>query len=201
MISVLLLSAAIAAEAESHSERSLTSTPRRLGQTGAAEGVEAPPGDRWGLVNDGSFEFGECGAGSAWNCTTNTTCTWILDPLPVWGYPAYDGELAAWLGGFCGTPNSNSFCQALYLDGNVLRWRYMGYVEEGHSGNFVYLKLNGDIVWAKEMTWPEDHTYGRWVLAEAELGWVAGDTYYVCFEFEASTGANMLIDYVECVPY
>ena len=52
-------------------------------------------GDRVGLVNDGSFEFGECGAGSAWECITNTTCAWIIDPLAVWGYPAYDGTINA----------------------------------------------------------------------------------------------------------
>ncbi|MBM4118201.1 hypothetical protein FJ251_10765 [bacterium] len=107
--------------------------------------------------------------------------------------------MAAWLGGFCGTPNSNSFCQDVFLESAQLRWRWMGYVAEGHASNFVYVKFNGDIIWAKEMTWPEDHTYGTWEVMTIEGVYLpeGTNTYEVCFEFEATNGANMLIDYVE----
>lgn len=153
----------------------------------------------WHLVNDGSFEFGECGVYSDWTCTTNTTCSWIVDPLPTWGYPAYEGELVAWLGGFCGGANSNSFCQDIYLWTPHIRWHWMGYVGETNMSNFVYVRVNGDIVWAKEMVWPEDHTFGTWVTEEITWDYLDGapGVFELCFEFEASSGANMLIDYIE----
>jgi len=157
-------------------------------------------GDREGLINDGSFEFGECGAGSAWTCTTNTTCAWIVDPLPVWGYPAYDGILCGWLGGFCGDPNSNSFCQDILFDGSELSWYWMGYVE-ADSGNAVYVTVDGNVVWELFLGL-EHHTYGIWqntgdTLGNADVAAYMGGTHNLCMEFVATDGANMLIDYLE----
>lgn len=152
-------------------------------------------GARW-LINDGSFENGECGAGSSWDCTTNTSCQWIIDPLPIWGYPAYDGTMAAWLGGFCGTPNSNSFCQEVFIygcTGGWLEWKWMGYVEN-NDGNTMRVTLDGDVIFEKVMT-TADHTYGTWGTLWVDVWQYVGD-YELCFEFEATTGANMLIDYV-----
>ncbi len=157
---------------------------------------EPPVGGRW-LIEDGSFENGECGAGSSWTCTSNTSCQWIVDPLSAWGYPAYDGTYAAWLGGFCGEePNSNSFCQDVFIEGCLggwLEWKWMGYVEN-NDGNTMRITLNGGVVFEKVMT-TADHTYGTWGTLWAEL-WPYYGMYELCFEFEATTGANMLIDYV-----
>lgn len=199
-----LLIGALAAE-PSLAQRSLESEGReptpRVGVAAQGQSIdgEVTPSAR-SLLNDGSFENGECGNGSAWTCTSDTPCTWILNPLSTWGYPAYHGELVAWLGGYCGEMNSNSFCQEVWLDEPGLRWHWMGYVVETHVSNFVYIKLDGDIVWAKEMTWPEDHTYGTWDEIQARFDFLphGTGTYEVCFEFEATTGANMLIDYIEC---
>ncbi len=151
-------------------------------------------------VNDGSFEFGECDAGSAWTCTTNTTCQWIVDPMGAWGYPAYDGVLAAWLGGFCGEdPNSNSFCQDIYFGGGncgwgiFLTWQWMGYVAN-EDGNTMYVTFDGVVYFEKEMLL-SDHTYGTWNELWVDA-YLYEDTYNLCFEFVATTGANMLVDYI-----
>ncbi len=150
------------------------------------------------LINDGSFEFGECDAGSAWTCTANNDCSWIVDPTGSWGYSAYDGALVAWLGGFCGTdPNSNSFCQDIQFEdwcgGGFKTWQWMGYVAN-EDGNTMYITVDGNIVFEKEMTLA-DHTYGIW----GEL-WFDTHEYYgvhnLCFEFVATTGANMIVDYI-----
>ncbi len=151
------------------------------------------------LINDGSFEFGECDAGSAWTCITNTDCSWIVDPLPTWGYPAYDGVLVAWLGGFCGSdPNSNSFCQDLYIStdctgGVFITWQWMGYVA-GDDGNMMYITIDGTVVYQKELGL-SDHTYGTWLEDWADANAYEG-TRNFCFEFVATTGANMLVDYI-----
>jgi hypothetical protein len=171
-----------------------------------AQGIPTAPvnHDRVGLVNDGSFEFGECGAGSAWTCTTNTTCAWIVDPTPVWGCPAYDGVLCAWLGGFCGTPNSNSFCQDLFIGGNdcSLDWHWMGYVNS--ACGTVSVTVNGSTIFSHTLQLSE-HTYGTWNTASS-YGWVPlvsayqGQTVNLCLkEVACPDGANndnMLVDYV-----
>lgn len=158
--------------------------------------------DRLGLVNDGSFEFGECDAGSAWTCTTTTTCAWILDPTAVWGYPAYDGLLVAWLGGFCGDANSNSFCQDLFIDGMTLDWYWMGYVNNGCGTIIVSVDGTPLLTYVLQLS---DHTYGTWGLASdsafgaVDMSAYCGMTVNVCFEelyCDIGTNDNMLIDYV-----
>ena len=44
--------------------------------------------DRVGLINDGSFENGECGSGSDWTYASDNGCDWIVDlvPLGIWNY-------------------------------------------------------------------------------------------------------------------
>ncbi|MBM4116367.1 hypothetical protein FJ251_01280 [bacterium] len=176
-----------------------------------APGVASPPAqrDRLGLVYDGSFEFGPCRedgspytTGSAWRCTTNTTCNWILDPTPIWGYPAYDGVLAAWLGGFCGYPNSNSFCQEIFIDGSPLSWQWMGYVNSACGTASV--SVNGVTVWSHVMQMSE-HTYGSWNSASSSWGGVDLEPYCaqgvtLCINWVAcpdgASNDNMLIDYV-----
>lgn len=154
-----------------------------------------------GLVNDGSFEFGECDAGSAWTCTSSTTCFWIIDPTAVWGYPAYDGVFCAWLGGFCGEPNSNSFCQTIFFDGTDISFFWMGYVENGGTGNTMFVKVDGNVVFEHEMQL-EDHTYGTWGYSPDAFGLIdvsdyCGSDHELCLEFVATDGANVLVDYVE----
>jgi hypothetical protein len=156
-------------------------------------------GDRIGLVNDGSFEFGECDAGSAWTCIQTTTCFWILDPLPVWGYAAYDGLMCGWLGGFCGDANENSLCQDLFIDGGTLNWFWMGHVSD--PGDMVYVSVDGVEVW-QHILELADHTYGIWQNTEGTLGGAnvadfCGATHNVCLGFHLlNLGSNMLVDYV-----
>lgn len=165
-----------------------------------ARGIPGPPAtrDRLGLVNDGSFEFGECEAGSAWTCTTDTECSWIINPVPIWGYAAYEGELCAWLGGYCGPLNSNSFCQDLFIDGILVDWYWMGYGGPGIGS----LTIDGATVWRVNGA---PHTYGTWNSASATWGEVdvstyCGQTVNLCFEWSAIPNAayngSLLIDLV-----
>jgi hypothetical protein len=168
-----------------------------------AQGVPGTPAQhaRLGLVNDGSFEFGTCDAGSAWTCTSTTAYSWILDPINIWGYSAYDGDLAAWLGGYYeGIASAQTFCQELYIDGLYLDWYWMGYISATPSG-VVNVTVNGQIVWTHTMQ-ASDHTYGTWNTASSYWGAVnlpCRQTATLCFENLPSSDNvtdNMLIDYV-----
>lgn len=172
----------------------------------ALGGASAPAGSRpWILVNDGSFEFGECELGSAWTCASTAGCSWILDPLYAWGYPAYEGQLAAWLGGFCnGAPSSHSFCQELFMpDASwgswLLGWQFMGYVNGACST--MLLTIDGQESWRHTMR-AQDHTFGTWSQWGEEVGFSAypGIAHTICFEWEPCPDGvdndNMLIDYV-----
>lgn len=155
------------------------------------------PRDRLGLINDGSFEFGECDDGSAWTCTSNTSCSWIIDPSLIWGYAAYDGNLCAWLGGYCGADfNSNSFCQEIFFDGTYLDWYWMTY-----AGSQIRISVDGIEVFHH---WATD-TYGEWnsaseVWLDGEPGvdvsdW-CGQSAVLCFANQTITRSSMLIDYI-----
>jgi len=201
LLALFLALAAATAQGTQTLTRDGVTTPGSLGAPAVGRPV--------GLVNDGSFEFGVCDWGSAWTCTTNVpSCgSWILDPLPFWGYPAYDGVHAAWLGGFCdGVPNSNSFCQDLTADSGwpawLLDWAFMGWVNS--SCGVVRITVDGEEVWQHTMQ-PMDHTVGTWRSASDLGGPVGFHTYYgepfrLCFEWEACPDGvdndNMLIDYV-----
>ncbi len=174
--------------------------PSGAGSTNTSDGA------RDGLVNDGSFEDGNCAGGSAWTCTSSTGCEWIVDPLGAWGYPAYDGVNTAWLGGFCGDPNENSFCQDIYFDAIYLDWYWMGYVNSECSSVLVTVDGTPLVNYAMDLG---DHTYGSWNSAS---GWIVGPdgldvsayfggTHQLCFEWDrglcgAGENDNMLIDYV-----
>ncbi len=190
---VILLGLALCAAPAMGGTQSLGPTS---GQAPVAPTGEPPEGGRW-LIEDGSFEEGNCAYGSWWTCTSNTDCEWIVDPSPIWGYPAYDGYNAAWLGGFCNDqPNSNSFCQDVFLWGCLggwIEWKWMGWVQN-NDGNTMRVTVDGDVIFEKVMT-TADHTVGTWGTLWAEA-WQYNGTYELCFEFEATTGANMLIDYV-----
>lgn len=157
--------------------------------------------DRIGLVNDGSFESGACGLD--WLCYTDTTCEdRILDPIAIWGYPAYDGIYTAWVGGFCGgIPANNGLCQGgIFIDGNLLDWYWMGYMEYDNGG-VVTCTFDGVPVFTHNMM-IADHTYGSWNTASSFWGDIdvsayCGQTVEVCFDFTVlDGGGNMLIDYV-----
>ncbi len=157
-------------------------------------------------LSDGNFENGPCWEGSSWTCTTNTECNWILDPISAWGYPAYEGTYCAWLGGFCGVPNSNSFCQDVYIDARYLDWYWMGYVN--YACATARVRIDGSMVFAHSME-ISDHTYGTWnsaggTIAPAggvDLNSYIGGTHELCFDWSRSgcgedQNDNMLIDMV-----
>ncbi len=159
-------------------------------------------GDRLGLVNDGSFEDGICDdASSAWTCYTSTSCFWILDPIAVWGYPAYDGINVAWLGGYCGDANENSFCQSIFFDGMYLDWYWMGYVSTGCG--YMYVTVDGNVVFDHVMDLSE-HTFGTWNTASSFWGQIDVSAYCMttaelCLGWlycDIATNDNMLVDYV-----
>lgn len=168
----------------------------------------SPPGERAVLINDGSFEFGKCDQGSAWTCTRVSDDppeidSWILNPIPIWGYPAYHGVLAAWLGGFnYGYPNQNSFCQEIFVDWLYLDWRWMGYVNS--ACGTLTVTCDGRPVFSHTMRYA-DHSYGTWKLASESIGgaWLWDFFAHVtmlCFEWTACpdgvSNDNMLIDYL-----
>lgn len=153
-----------------------------------------------GPLNDGSFEQGACGAGSAWTCLTNTSCpNWILVPDPVWGVPAYDGKWVAQLGGLCGEEeNSNSFCQEVTLHGECLgpwvQWHYLAIVDGGEGGT-ISVTIDGDeqIVWPE---WPVKDTGGLWLPMGAYTFFSVG-LRELCFEFTPGTSPSaVLIDMI-----
>ena len=163
-------------------------------------------GDRIGLINDGSFENGICDDGSSdWTCTSNTTCFWILDPIPVIGYPAYDGVQIAWLGGFCGTPNSNTFCQSIFVDGMYLDFYWMGHDgSDGVGGGYMYVSFDGNVAFDHVFVSPDDHTFGSWNSASSFWGQIdvsafCGATHELCLGWIApadGTNDNFFMDYV-----
>ncbi len=182
-------------------------TPDSAARQVPSEGVQPREGDRSGLINDGSFENGECGAGSDWTCTSTTTCQWIVDPTGAWGYPAYDGVFAAWVGGFCGgSPSEDWFCQDIYFDGRYLDWWWMGFVNDVGC-SVIEIRIDGNLVWEQLMT-PAEHTYGTWNPASDEIASpfgvnvepYAGSTHELCIGNSNAGcgegyGDNMLVDF------
>ena len=104
----------------------------------------------------------------------------------------------------CGTPNSNSFCQDVYIPygSQELDWCWMGYVND--ACGTAYLTIDGVVEWSHTMLMSED-TYGTWNYASA-YGWSVWVNYYqfttisLCFEWVAcpdgESNDNMLVDYV-----
>ena len=157
-------------------------------------------GDLRGPVNDGSFEQGICGGGSAWTCGTNTSCpNWIIVPEPIWGVAAYHGKHVAQLGGLCGEQeNTNGFCQEVELHGDCLgpwvQWYYVAIVE-GKEGGTISVTVDGE----SEMVWPTGpvhDTGGLWMPAGAWTAFSLG-LHELCFEFAPGVSPSaVLIDYI-----
>lgn len=111
--------------------------------------------DRDVLINDGSFENGTCGLGSSWTCVTNTTCDFIIASPDIYGWsPAIDGTNAAWLGGYCSEPNTNSFCQDILIDGIYLDWYWEGWINYPCAA--MEIRVDGDLVFYHAMDWADD---------------------------------------------
>ena len=149
------------------------------------------------LVNDGSFEAG-CDVN--WTCVTDNGCAWIADlvPLGLWNY---DGNMVAWLGGFCGGLATcfTNICQDILIDGPELTVFWMAYVsdEVGH----IYISIEGDIVFdytpnladhlLDYQQWTFD-TGGHFGMATFCLNLDNPDCSY-------NEGDNVFLDYVETV--
>jgi predicted outer membrane repeat protein len=204
--STFLLLLLICVPALAHDDASLSRDPSQILSPAAPAAHTA--GDRIGLINDGSFEYGTCNSGSDWTCDGNyPVFEGILDPMAVWGYPAYDGTLTAWLGGFSGgQPNINSLCQDIYFEGQYLDWFWMGYVNDACSE--MEIRVDGTLVYGHPMDMI-DHTYGTWNTASSTIAapfgvpvtMYAGGTHELCLAWnndgcESGQNDNMLIDFI-----
>jgi len=152
--------------------------------------------DRY-LVPDGSFEGG---CDYYWSCSTDNTCTWITDLVPL-GLSNYDGEMTAWLGGFCGDQATEwtRICQTMYISTYCppgMSWYWQAYINEG--GSRVSLSLDGDEIWEKILL-PEDHLLGyRQENIEVPWYYLFGD-HEVCLNYDrnGAYGDNYFMDYLE----
>ena len=164
-----------------------------------------------GLVNDGSFENGECDAGSAWTCFTETPeCVTIVDPLGSWCFPAYDGVNAVWLGGVCENVGiSNQVCQDMIISPSQLTFWWMGaYTLEAEQEAWIEVRVDGVIAHRSQLGL-EHHTLETWAYSEDLFGlidllpWEDGASHTLCiimdnlYSNNGSTAANLLVDYLE----
>ncbi len=143
------------------------------------------------LINDGGFELGQCGAGSAWTCATDTACpNWILYVGPY----AYEGNYVAQLGGACGEEaNSNSFCQDVHLLWVCLSpfvtWKWWIHTEGEDAGVFR-VRFEGDIIMETNLDLASD-SGEQWEEGWFDV-WEYEGTYELCFEFEAGSDPGMI---------
>ncbi len=164
-----------------------------------------------GLINDGSFENGYCGAGSAWTCDTSTPlCDVIVNPIDDWGFPAYHGVNAVWLGGICENVGiSNSVCQEITISPSQLTFWWMGYYTlEAEQEAWLEVRVDGDLAHRSQLGL-EHHTIGTWAHSEDLFGlidllaWEDGASHTLCiimdnlYSNNGDTAANLLVDYVE----
>ena len=154
--------------------------------------------DRLGLVNDGDFEFGTCAGGTAWTCTTDNACDWIAD-LVALGLWNYSGSHIAWLGGFCGglAGCATSFCQNLYIDGCLMQWWWMAYVNDAIM--HMYISVDGAVIYD---FYPDlgDHLLD-YQQAQVFVTPYLGGNHNVCFAMDnpgcmSNLGDNVFIDYI-----
>jgi len=163
--------------------------------------ISSPTVSALPLLPDGSFET--CAPDCLpcdWECTANNGAGWIINPSTAYGWnvDAFDGRFVAWLGGFYdGAPNQNKFCETIGVVGDCIAWRWMGWVPEGHVGNIVRVTLDGEVVFEKEMRYPEDHTYPEWQTLMINNVYDHCCEPEFCIEFIPTDGANMLVDYFE----
>ena len=152
--------------------------------------------DRGVLVNDGSFEGGDCLATPIWTCTTDNGCEWITDlvPLGLWNY---DGSKIAWLGGFCGGIATvfTSICQDVDLGaGHLLSWFWMGYINSG--GEYVSVTVDGGVVF-EYYTDLADHLLD-YQAQVADISAAGPGVHNICFNYDLLVaGDNYFLDYVE----
>ncbi len=144
------------------------------------------------LVNDGDFEGGTCLNTPIWTCTTDTTCDWIADlvPLGLWNY---SGAQIAWLGGFCGNATIYTYiCQDLDLTGGSLTWFWMGYINNG--GELITFTVDGAVIYTY-YTDINDHLLdyqGNSLDITAYNG-----VHTLCFNYDLQVaGDNYFMDYV-----
>jgi hypothetical protein len=164
-----------------------------------------------GLVNDGSFENGTCGAGSAWTCLTTTPeCETIVVSLDTWGFPAFDGINAVWLGGTCSNVGiSNSVCQDIFISPSMLSFWWMGtYSLEGEQEAWLEIRVDGALIFQVPLG-PEHHTIGTWSNSEDTFGLMGlpeyedGLSHTLCIGIDnlysnnGTTTVNLLVDLVE----
>ena len=150
--------------------------------------------DRIGLINDGSFEDGPCGGGSAWTCASTGACSIINDMTSV-GLWNYDGSHVAWLGGFCeAVPDvAESVCQDIFFDGDVLGWYWMVFLNT--DGDRIQVTVDGNVV-AEYWTSLADHLVG-YSQQSANVGAYSGGTHTLCFNYDLiASGGNYFLDYV-----
>ena len=147
------------------------------------------------LVNDGSFEGGDCLSVPIWTCTTDNGCEWITDlvPLGLWNY---DGSKIAWLGGFCGGIATvfTTICQDVDLGvGCMISWYWMGYINSG--GEYVSVSIDGTIVF-EYYTDLADHLLDYQMQMADATGF--GGVHNLCFSYDLLVaGDNYFVDYVE----
>jgi len=164
-------------------------------------------------LEDGNFEGGTgCGV---WSESSNTTCTWVLDPLPVWGIPAPQCTQAWWGGGYCGSANSNSVCQILDvpadatdLEFTYIKWRVDG---DDFNGDVITVSINSTVLHSLSLDGPTTSpepavttsvsvaayagTTVRLVIEATSVGSLTGNALYDGFQWlgPAGTGCDCTV--------
>ncbi len=148
------------------------------------------------IVNDGDFEGGTCLETPIWTCTTDNTCDWIADlvPLGLWNY---SGAHVAWLGGFCGEATVYTrICQDVdftYNGCGGFSWFWMGYISNG--GELITITVDGTVIFTY-YTDINDHLLD-YQPNMADVSVYSG-VHTLCFNYDlVVAGDNYFVDYVE----
>jgi hypothetical protein len=167
-----------------------TAQGQTLTKDGIANNASDDPdrrNDRY-FIQDSSFEDGNCAGSSQWTCWNSTSCEGIINPLNTWGYPAYHGINAAWLGGYCdGEANNNTLCQDTFVFCFYLYWYFMGNISSECSQ--LTIIMNGYTIFEHTMTMAE-HNYGTWSCSYDHWGLVDISAFFglsaeLCIEWTA----------------
>ena len=158
------------------------------------------------IFPEGSFE--ECYMGSCYACEWDCKGPDGWPCFVCWaedhGVPLYDGGRVGWIGGWIGDEIAQTkLCIELpYFYQEYIRWHWTAKVPEDHPGNVIRASIDGEIVFEKTLTWPEDHTWGTWNeeytnSLNAYCERPAGQIF--CIEIIPTNGASYLVDYFEFV--